>query len=1235
MARFDEVLQRQQQTNDRLEVLQQTADAILIQNYELHEYPIPRLFVVLPENINPNQIEDGSTSSPGEEPSGFLEKVWNWDPRSLVEERFKLYFLCECGEYSKADTDVTTSTTKPHLRNHGHGHGHTQGRHAAASLSGQLGNRVHVAKHEGYELSRPTQFFEQYGPYVLGMLQILKYCMTMATIVTPIVGLCQSDMDKLAEGVKAINDSSLQAINVSIDFLEQKLGLDSGSANDFSNKTSGGITEILKNMEVLEGADLRRLETFLRNKDKDKILGNLYRVTTSDGHVKWVCLEHGRISYLEVSMKNFLRTLEVNRGHYDKHLRKVTITLTSSSATKNFMSQLGSKAPGVNELDLTLDWEFDSSDLSKIVSNLEHSNVRILTLDLKDIQRRARIDVKLPGRGKYNPLLDLLANRNIGTLSLKGMEYFGSRTSSLPRTLEATKLRSFHLDMVKATDQLRLAEILSRCPNLVDLKLGLNYSSDQQEDIGLAVGSLKHLEVLHLLGLSDDPEGSVWDHLPVVSATTDRLRELVLVNIHQSPTELSESVQVFKNTLEVLIVDPHQTGLELVSSDGAAPSPAAGVRPSMWSKLTQLQLTSSVSDTTKSLLHSILPHLCLTHLGLAKDLGSLLQIVNFAPLRSIYLYAVEVSDLAPLWKAFPENGGPSQIESLSLQLMSLHDGLTRQLRTLHLKRLWLGQMRTDYQEPEPVQSFDSRRRFPLLDSDSDDDTGDTRTLAISHKAQHNLADLLNGLELSSLEILAIVDSSPATVERVMAKRRDEFSEHLTIHMVDNPPEEPAMSSTKLAGAKSKDPRLSSKRSSQVADRVPATLLDPQRYKTYPHAVAAVLQHLLMRPVSSTSPFRSLSSSPMLFRNTLSSSVAILRPAATHISLQSRAVSVSALRQSQDKLSEFLTTADNVDVETIKPASDATSQDKKTPYLTARYLLELSEREKKQSARRQNRNSSFASEGETENSTSRSTTRRPRRFDNNNSTGKSGDRSNRPAVKFQAPPNIPYDISKELQFPDKVDWEISSVFESRPVYANIAAGRGTVAPLGINNTNNTSNVVGALLPGTAFSAHVSGVRAYGDFDPEVEQRLIQELTPIQASKDKDHRKASDVSAENQKFLFHQLSSNFQEIMNPRNDISRFNNGNAKHVAGIQYVAGSDDVQAAGDQQMEKSWSRLERLGGDYSRASAPLSLLDIKHAGEKGQALLEDVSQLIGQNQSIGLEDKKKFMKAVEKNLSGY
>src|SRR5690349_10609612 len=45
------MIQMQQQTLDRLALIQNRVQAILVQNYELHEYPIPRLFIVLPKTL--------------------------------------------------------------------------------------------------------------------------------------------------------------------------------------------------------------------------------------------------------------------------------------------------------------------------------------------------------------------------------------------------------------------------------------------------------------------------------------------------------------------------------------------------------------------------------------------------------------------------------------------------------------------------------------------------------------------------------------------------------------------------------------------------------------------------------------------------------------------------------------------------------------------------------------------------------------------------------------------------------------------------------------------------------------------------------------------------------------------------------------------------------------------------------------------------------------------------------
>ncbi|KAG0377519.1 hypothetical protein BGX24_005962 [Mortierella sp. AD032] len=65
----------QQITPDRLALIHSKATAILLQTYELHEYPIPRLFIILPK-----------------EDTTRREKL-----TTLFVKRFRLYFLCECG----------------------------------------------------------------------------------------------------------------------------------------------------------------------------------------------------------------------------------------------------------------------------------------------------------------------------------------------------------------------------------------------------------------------------------------------------------------------------------------------------------------------------------------------------------------------------------------------------------------------------------------------------------------------------------------------------------------------------------------------------------------------------------------------------------------------------------------------------------------------------------------------------------------------------------------------------------------------------------------------------------------------------------------------------------------------------------------------------------------------------------------------------------------------------------
>ncbi|KAK5828972.1 hypothetical protein F5H01DRAFT_12239 [Linnemannia elongata] len=341
---------KQQQTIDRLIVRQQRVDAILVQNYKLHENSIPWLFVILPDSYE------------------------SWETRNVRKERFRLFFLCECGEECGQGTNQDTITSESAI---------TTTNPPIAPI--RVKNRIHLAKHEGYELSRPAKFFDRYGPYVLGMLRILKHCLAVAAVLAPAVALTDNGVQDVMDGVKSISESTMQAVDMSINFLEQQLG-DGRAPDNLAGTGSDELDarDVLENLAALEGADLRRLHTFLRNSDKDKILGNLYRITTEQGHVKWVCFEHYKDSYHETALVSFVRSIEAAGGTYDPHFRRVTISLKSCTAAKKFFKRLTTHASAVDNLDVSLAWDFGSADLVNLVDKVTESNIKSITLDLKD-----------------------------------------------------------------------------------------------------------------------------------------------------------------------------------------------------------------------------------------------------------------------------------------------------------------------------------------------------------------------------------------------------------------------------------------------------------------------------------------------------------------------------------------------------------------------------------------------------------------------------------------------------------------------------------------------------------------------------------------------------------------------------------------------------------------------------------------------------------------------------------
>ncbi|KAG9067324.1 hypothetical protein KI688_012107 [Linnemannia hyalina] len=305
LSNQDEMKQLQQRTLDQLAVLQSRVQAVLTQTYELHEYPIPRLFVVLPQD-----------------PSEHTRSI-------------------------KFNTEIS--------------------------------HDIHFAKHEGYEIARPSEFFQQYGPYVLTILKMLKFGVSVAGVAVPAIShLVRSDaIDQATAGLQQLKDNIEPGMNHLIDWMD-KVSVNEGEAIDEFSKQ-------MEKKEALEGADLRKLDTFLKDKDGNKVLGNLYRTVTDEGHVKWVCIDHYRMNYLESSAKEFLRVLGSVEGSFSENIGRVDVRLQSRALAEPFFSALG-KARYIYELDIDLHWACTTNDLEALEDALKESRVSILRLDLQQFR---------------------------------------------------------------------------------------------------------------------------------------------------------------------------------------------------------------------------------------------------------------------------------------------------------------------------------------------------------------------------------------------------------------------------------------------------------------------------------------------------------------------------------------------------------------------------------------------------------------------------------------------------------------------------------------------------------------------------------------------------------------------------------------------------------------------------------------------------------------------------------
>ncbi|CAF1003484.1 unnamed protein product [Adineta steineri] len=274
--RLDKNVHDIQKTVDLIHINSQetliTTRQAMTQNYELHEYTTPRYFYILP-------IEESNR--------GVLNSV-----KGYFQHQYKLYFLCDCSD-------------NPTQR--------------------------HVALHEGYVVKKPKEFIVKYGPHLRTTLGIVRILLGVGISILPLVDNIPGFTE--TKSIPRVGPSTTISVNNQLDMMTAAIREIETTAPPVDTSQT---TTSTSQKTALHGAELRELENYLENVDTKKSLGNLHRMISDDGHVRWVCLEHYDTISFNNKLSENIHQFEAFGGTFNRETKEAVIEdkyLTSDHVT--------------------------------------------------------------------------------------------------------------------------------------------------------------------------------------------------------------------------------------------------------------------------------------------------------------------------------------------------------------------------------------------------------------------------------------------------------------------------------------------------------------------------------------------------------------------------------------------------------------------------------------------------------------------------------------------------------------------------------------------------------------------------------------------------------------------------------------------------------------------------------------------------------------------------------------
>ncbi|KAG0210561.1 hypothetical protein BGX28_009197 [Mortierella sp. GBA30] len=358
-------------------------------------------------------------------------------------------------------------------------------------------HHIHLSPHEGYDIDCPDEFFQCYGSYVLRLLQMLKYGVAVAGLAVLAMTPRRNSVYSIDSRSTSSHNTLEQRINQAIAHLEE-WSADQRSRRRWRNNNEGeNMLDSQDQGEALERADLTRLSSFLR--ERDEVLGNLYRIITNEGYVKWVCSEHYH-EICNVSAAQEIGDLAtIHGGSFDEHLGRIEISLPSAAAATQLYKVMD-RAKATQELKLTLQWEANITDVKSLRDAVHRSNV--VSVDLKFMASKSTGSI-LNRHKRADPLWQMIMGAKVQSFTLSGYSGFFRRSAIELQTTDLRVLKlSEAVDWKK--DGSKVIDLIRKSPRLCELVLSCTDVNESYESIRRAAAGSCQLNSLSITAGKED-----------------------------------------------------------------------------------------------------------------------------------------------------------------------------------------------------------------------------------------------------------------------------------------------------------------------------------------------------------------------------------------------------------------------------------------------------------------------------------------------------------------------------------------------------------------------------------------------------------------------------------------------------------------------------------------------------------------------------------------------------------